>query len=169
MEKLGRVLRWVDTFTKWQGYLLAPLCLSLIALTLWHIIGRQLGVFTAWAFDLEWYTNGYLLMLCMGYALLKGQHVRIDIVTTRYPPRIQALLMVVSYLVFVITPMVLVARYAWDWAMFSRSVGEITVTGWAGPMWLIKVSVFAGICLMLPQCFAELIRHTIFVFKKEKL
>lgn len=169
MEKLRRVLRWVNTFTKWQGYLLAPFCLSLIAITIWDITAREFGLFSAWAFDIEWFHYGFIMMVAMGYAVLREQHVRVDLVTTRFSPRTQALLMALSYLVFVIPLMVFVAIYAWHFAMYSKGMNEVTLTPWACELWPIKFAIFIGICLMLPQCFAELIRHIYFVIKREKL
>jgi len=169
MNKLRKILAGVDTFTKWQGYVMAPFCVTLILITLYDITGRRLGLFTAWAFDTEWFHYGFLMMLTMGYAVLKDQHVRVDLVTTRFSPRTQAILMAVSYLFFVIPFMILIVIYSWDFGMHAREVGEISLTAWAGPLWPIKMSIFIGICLMLPQCFAEAIRNIYAAIKREKL
>ena len=169
MEKLRRAVRGVDTFTKWQGYCLAPFMLTLIA-TVWiDIILRETGGVTMWAFDIEWFHYGLMLMLAMGYAVLRDQHVRVDLITTRFSPWTQAVLMALSYAVFIIPLMILVAIYGWDFAMHARDIGETTVTYWHAPLWPIKLFIFIGICLMLPQCFAELIRNIYFVVKRETL
>lgn len=169
MEKLRGVLRGVDTFTKWQGYLLVPLVPALVGITIYDITARQLGMFTAWAFDVEWFIYGSLLMLAMGYTALKDQHVRIDLLTTRFSPRVQAALMAFSYAVFVIPLMVMLGIYAFDFALEAKTIGEMTLMAWASPLWPVKSFIFLGVCFLLPQCFAELIRNIYFVIKKEKL
>lgn len=167
--KLEKVLRYIDAFTKWQGYIISFLCITLIGITMVDIVGRQLGFYTAWAFDLEWFQYSALLMLALGYGVLRQAHVRIDLVTSRFSPRVQSFLIAFSYLAFVIPFTILIAKYAWDFGMISKVTNETTLTAWHGALWPIKFLIFIGFCLMIPQCFAELIRHTIFVFKKEKL
>ena len=169
MGKLGKVLRWVDTFTKWQGYIVSALCLTLIGSTIFDITARQFGLYTDMIFDLEWFQYAALLMLPLGYAVLRGAHVRVDIVTERFSPRTQAIIMAGSYLVFVIPVVILIAKYGWDFAMMAYDRHETTTTAWHGMLWPVKSLIFVGAILMLPQCFVELIRNTIFAIKKVKL
>ena len=169
MEKLRRSLKIVDNFTKWSAFCVAPLCLSLIAITMYDVIGRRIGLFTAPAFDIEWFHYGFIMMLAMGFAVLKDQHVRIDLLTDRYSPRVQAMLMVFGYAVLVIPFLILVAGSSLEFSLRSMAVHELTMTAWQAEVWFVKLSIFAGICLMLPQCFAELIRHSYFAIKKEEL
>jgi len=126
-------------------------------------------MFTAWAFDCEWFTFALILMLSMGYAVLKRQHVNIDLVTTHYSPWAQELMMVISYSLFTIPLTVFIAVWGWAFALRSLEVGEMTLVAWQAPIWPIKFFLPIGCILLLPQCFAELIRHTYFVIKKERL
>ena len=122
-----------------------------------------------WAFDVEWFTYAFILMLAMGYAVLKGQHVRIDLATVRYSPWTQELIMAISYAVIVIPLMVSIAILSWDFAWKAMEIGEITLIAWYAPIWPVKWFIFIGCILMLPQCFAELTRHIYFLIKKERL
>lgn len=166
---LRKVLRAVDTFSLWQGYFLAVFVVGLIGITLYDIIGRQFGQFTMWAFDIEWWTYAFIMMLAMGYAVLKRQHVRIDLATVRYSPRTQELIMAFSYAVIIIPFMVFIAVYSWKFAWYAMEIGEITLIAWYAPIWPIKWFIFIGCILMLPQCFAELTRHIYFLTKGERL
>jgi TRAP-type mannitol/chloroaromatic compound transport system permease small subunit len=162
-------MKGVDTFTRWQGYILAYLIFTLIFITMADITGRQAGYVTMWAFDVEWFHNGALLMLAMGYAVFRDQHVRIDILTSRWSSRTQSIMMAISFGIIIIPVMIFIAINAWDFALHSLSLQEETVMAWHAPLWPIKSCIFVGICLMLPQCFTELIRHIYFIIKKEKL
>ncbi|MBA7562667.1 hypothetical protein ES708_04320 [subsurface metagenome] len=169
MHILGKILRGIDAFTKLQGYIFAPLCITLIVMVLFDISARQFGLIIYWGYDIEWFQYAYILMLSLGYAVLKDQHVRIDLITTRYSPRVQAVLMAFSYAVFVIPLMIIIAINAWEFSMFAKGINEVTQRPWYCPLWPIKFAVFVGVVLMLPQCFAELTRNIIFVIKKVKL
>ena len=130
MDTFRRVLKWVDTFSLWQGYFLAFFVIFLIAITLYDIIFRQFGVFTMWAFDVEWFTYAFILMLAMGYAVLKGQHVRIDLATVRYSAWTQEFIMALSYAVIIIPLMVFIAVLSWDFAWQAMAIGETTLIAW---------------------------------------
>jgi len=169
METLRRVLKGIDTFTRYQGYALVPFCLLLIVITMYDIVGRQLGIFTAWAFDSEWFLYGFLMMMGMGYASLQGQHVRVDLAGSKLSPRMQSLFLVISFGVFVIPVLIIVGIDSWNFAMRAKKIGENVVSAWDFPLWPVKFSIFAGCCLMLPHSVAELIRHIYFVIRKEKL
>lgn len=169
METLRKVLRGVDTFSLWQGYILAGFVLFLIGITLYDIVGRQFGQFTMWAFDIEWFTYAFIMMLALGYAVLKGQHVRIDLLTMRYSPRTQELILALSYAVVIIPLIVFIGVYSWKFAWAAMLINELTLIAWYAPIWPIKFFIVAGCILMLPQCFAEMTRHTYFVIKGEKL
>ena len=169
MDTVRRILRGVDTFTQWQGYCVAVFVIFLIAITLYDIIFRQFGVFTMWAFDVEWFTYAFILMLGMGYAVLKEQHVRIDIITEFFPPRLREGILAASFAVLIIPFMAFMAILGWEFAWKAMAINELTLIAWYAPIWPIKWFITIGCVLMLPQCFAELFRHTYFVVKKESL
>ncbi|MBA7562166.1 hypothetical protein ES708_03815 [subsurface metagenome] len=167
MDVLKTIVTYIDKFSKYQAYMLVPFPLGLILITMYDIVGRQLGLYTAWAFDTEWFIYGFIMMLGMAYAILKDQHVKIDLLTARYSKRMQSILVIVSYLVFTIPVMVIIAINALGFAMDSKAQGETVLTAWYFQLWPIKLFIFIGIIFMLPQCLAEIIRHAYFLIKKE--
>ena len=122
-----------------------------------------------WAFDVEWFTYAFILMLAMGYSTMKKQHVRIDLATVRFSPWMQEFIMAFSYAVIIIPLMVFIAIYSWTFAWKAMLINELTLVAWYAPIWPIKFFIFIGCMLMLPQCFAELTRHIYFLIKKESL
>jgi len=169
MDTVRRILRGVDTFTRWQGYFLAVFVIFLIAITLYDIIFRQFGIFTMWAFDVEWFTYALILMLAMGYSVLVGQHVRIDILTEFFPLRVREGILAASFAIIIIPLMAFNAILGWEFAWKAMAINELTLIAWYAPIWPIKWFITIGCVIMLPQCFAELFRHTYFVFKKERI
>ncbi len=169
MKTLRNVLSWIDKSSNWTGHFFAFFVIFLIGITLYDIIGRQFGQFTMWAFDIEWFTYGFIQMGAMAYAVLKGQHVRIDLLTMRYSPRTQELLLAISFGLFLIPLMIFVGIFAWKFAWAAMLINEKTLVAWRAPIWPIKWFIFMGCVLILPQSFAELIRHLYFAIKGEKL
>lgn len=169
MDRLRKVVRWVDTFTKWQGYFLGFFVLALMFITLFDITARQFNMFTGWAFDVEWFIHVLLMVVAMGYALLKGAHVRLDLMTTGLSPWAQELFLAISYTFFVIPLLAFFAWAGWDYTVTALVEKEITLIGWTALIWPIKSLITIGCVFMLFQCFAELTRSIYFLIKREKL
>ncbi len=169
MEELRRVLRWIDTSSQWQANVFAAACLTLIGITLADIIGRQFGQYTTQLFDIEWFHLAFLLMVGLGYSLLIGSYVRVDLLSNRYSPWAQHLLKFLGFSLLGIPITVLFAIYAWDFAMTSWAMKELTMSAAKIPVYPIKLFIFAGFVLSLPQLTAEVIRHFYFIIKKEEL
>ncbi|MFC2013000.1 TRAP transporter small permease subunit [Chloroflexota bacterium] len=169
MDTVKRILKGIDTFTRWQGYILAFFVVFLILITLYDIIFRQFGVFTMWAFDVEWFTYALIMMLAMGYAVLTKQHVRIDLTTERLPQRVQEGIQAGSYAIIVIPLIVYIAILSWDFAWKAMAINELTLIAWYAPIWPVKWFIWLGCILMLPQSFVELFRHGYFAVKGERL
>lgn len=169
MEGLRRVLRWIDTSSRWQANVFAATCLTLIGVTLADIIGRLLGKYTTQLFDIEWFHLAFLLTLTMSYSLLTRSFVRVDLLSNRYSPRTQRLLMFLGFSLFGIPITVLFAVYAWHFAIDSWAIKELTMSASKIPVYPIKMFIFAGLVLSLPQLIAEAIRHFYFIIKKVEL
>ena len=122
-----------------------------------------------WAFDVEWFTYAFILMLGMAYAVLTDQHVRIDLATVIYPYWLREGIMVFSYAVIIIPFMAFIAKLSWTFAWSAMAIDERTLIAWYAPIWPIKWFIFVGCVSMLPQCFAELIRHCYALVRKEQL
>lgn len=169
MEQLRTVLGWIDTATRRVGNVLSFTCLTLIGFTLYDIIARQIGLYTMWSFDITWFHLGFLLMMGLAYALLTGQFVNIDLLTSKYSSWTQHLLLFISFAVIGIPITILFAWLSWDWAMQSWAMKELTNSAARIPVYPVKTFVFIGLVLSLPQLFALAIRHGYFLFKKVEL
>lgn len=169
MDGLRRALRWIDTSSRWQANVFSIACLTLIGVTLADIIGRLFGQYTTQLFDIEWFHLGFLFMFGLSYSILTGSFVRVDLLSTRYSPWAQHLLMFLGFSLIGIPITVLFAVYAWHFAMVSWAMKELTMSAAKIPVYPIKMFIFAGLVLLLPQLTAEAIRHFYFIIKKAEL
>jgi len=169
MEKLRTVLGWIENATRQMGNVLSFSCLSLIGFVLYDILARQIGLYTMWTFDVSWFHLGFLLMFALGYSLLVGQCVKVDLVSSRYSPRTQHILSFLSLGVIGIPITILFAWLAWGWVMNSWAIKELTNSASRIPVYPVKTFVFAGLVLSLPQLIAHSIRDMYFIIKRVEL
>src|SRR5262245_21856494 len=82
------VIRSIDKFTDWTGYLFVLLIIPLIFANVIEVFSRYvLKEPTIWALDVTTMSYGALLMLGSALALLKGAHVRTDMLWEKFSDR----------------------------------------------------------------------------------
>src|SRR3546814_2916838 len=72
----------------------------------------------AWL-ELQWYMFGAMFLLTAGYTLLKNEHVRVDILSSRLSKRKQIYIEIFGVLFFLL-PMAILIMYL-SWPMFMAS------------------------------------------------
>jgi TRAP-type mannitol/chloroaromatic compound transport system permease small subunit len=154
------VIRAIDQVSYWSGKTFAWLIVALTFVVSVEVFKRYiLNAPTAWIFDFNNMLYGTLFMMCGGYTLAQGGHVRADFVYTYLRPRVQAGLDLALYFLFFI-PGILGLIYAgYDYAALSWRIDEhSTVTAEGPPVYHFKsVIPIAGALVML-QGVAEIVR-----------
>jgi TRAP-type mannitol/chloroaromatic compound transport system permease small subunit len=114
---------------------------------------------TAWAFDISYIMYGALFMMAGAYTLSRDGHVRGDVIYRLWPPRVQAAVEFVLYLVFFF-PGILALIYAgYDYASESVRWREVSINSPAGvPVYPLKIILVVGSSFMLLQGIAETLR-----------
>jgi TRAP-type mannitol/chloroaromatic compound transport system permease small subunit len=123
---------------------------------------------TSWAYDMSYIMYGALFMMAGAYTLSRNGHVRGDVIYRLFPPRVQAGIDLVLYLLFFVPG---IAALIWIGIPYAlKSWGYVAATGgWVNP----EVSVYspagipvypsktliplAGLFLLI-QGFAEIVR-----------
>jgi TRAP-type mannitol/chloroaromatic compound transport system permease small subunit len=154
------LIRTVDHVSYWSGKAFAWLIVVLTFVVAVEVFKRYiLNAPTAWIFDFNNMLYGTLFMMCGGYTLAQGGHVRADFVYSYLRPRVQASLDLTLYFLF-FTPGILGLIYAgYDYAALSWRIGEhSTITAEGPPVYHFKsVIPIAGALVML-QGLAEIVR-----------
>jgi TRAP-type mannitol/chloroaromatic compound transport system permease small subunit len=79
-------IRRIDRFTDWTGRIVSLAMLFLVFSISYECFSRYLlDAPTIWVMDTSYIANGSAFMLGCGYALLKGAHVRTDMLWDKYP------------------------------------------------------------------------------------
>jgi TRAP-type mannitol/chloroaromatic compound transport system permease small subunit len=117
---------------------------------------------TNWAFDLSYFMYGALFMMAGAYTLSRNGHVRGDVLYRLLPPRAQASIDLVLYLIFLAPGFAALLWYGIPYAATSWQIHEVSIYSPTGaPVYPHKVLIPIAAALMLLQCLAEVIRCAI--------
>ena len=157
---LRRLVQAIDTFTDWTGRLFAWLIIPLVGALVYEVLARYLfKAPTIWAFDVSYMLYGTFFMLGAAYALLKGSHIRTDLIYQNLPVRWQGTIDAVSYLVFFFPGVLFFLFAGWDFAMRSWAIQEVSnASPWRPVIYPFKTVIPIAIVLLLIQGISEFIK-----------
>lgn len=177
MERLTRLATSLDIFVvtigrvaAWAGLLLVLVTVADVTMrsatqSSWEML-RNLSAAQQKMFgstqlqELEWHLHTVLFLFCLGYAYVKGAHVRIDLVRERLGHRTRAMIEILGVMLFLLPFCALVIVYGLDFAAVSFEQGEGSASGGGLPhRWIIKAALPAGVCLLALSGIASLLRH----------
>jgi len=131
---------------------------ALMAVMLYEVVARYfLGKPTSWSNELGAILFGFYFLIGSGYTLLKGGHVRMDILYANWSPRTRAW---VNVLTFFLVGFYLVTFLVggWETLVWGIKFKQRSMSQWAPPLWPIYLMTLIGAFLLLLQSFAMLIR-----------
>ncbi|GAA4510615.1 TRAP transporter small permease [Brevibacterium yomogidense] len=101
----------------------------------------------SWSEELARYLFIWLIFLCIGTVTLRGEHVAIDIVTDRMPPRARRVTEQVCLAVaFVINAVILIAGFQIAFVLLDLGQTSAALTL---PMWVVYAALPIGMTLAL--------------------
>lgn len=157
---MQKALLSIDKVSTWVGQAFSWLIVALTALMTWEIFSRRFfDAPHAWTFDAQIQLYGILFMTAGAYTLAKSGMVRGDVLYGFLPPRVQASIDLVLYLVFFLPGIVALTYAGWIYAGESWAIGERSTIMSDGPpvYWFKSVIPFAG-ALIGVQGLAEIAR-----------
>jgi TRAP-type mannitol/chloroaromatic compound transport system permease small subunit len=157
---MQKLLFFVDRVSTWVGQAFAWLILVLTLQVSWEVFSRYvLNRPNAWSFDLMIMMYGTAFMMAGAYTLAKNGHVRGDVLYGFFPPRLQAALDLLLYILFFIPGIVALVWAGYTYAAESWAINEhSTLTANGPPLYPFKTVIpIAGI-LLLAQGLVEIVR-----------
>jgi len=145
-ERVGRAARWLILLTALisAGNAVARYAFNLSS--------------NAWL-EVQWYLFAAVFLLCAGYALKHNQHVRIDIVSSRFSRRTQAWIEIFGTALFLLPTAALILALSWPVFVDSWHSGEVSSNANGLILWPARLLVPAGFGLLVLQGVSELIKR----------
>jgi TRAP-type mannitol/chloroaromatic compound transport system permease small subunit len=157
---LDRFIYGIDQLSKSVGHAFAWCIVILTLGTCYEVFVRYvLNAPTAWAFDMSYLMYGAVFYMAGAYALSRGGHVRADMFYRLWPPRVQASVELVLYVIFFFPGVTALVIAGWGYGYSSARILEVSVNSPAGvPIWPLKMMIPFGAALLVLQGVAEVLR-----------
>ncbi|MEO7547130.1 MAG: TRAP transporter small permease subunit, partial [Ramlibacter sp.] len=113
--------------------------------------------------EVQWYLFAASFLLAAGYTLLNGEHVKIDVVSSRFSKRNQIWIDVIGF-VFFLTPVCLaILWYGIPFFLNGFRSGEMSSNAGGLIRWPVYLMLPLGFGLLLLQGLSELIKRVAFL------
>ena len=112
----------------------------------------------AWL-ELQWQLFGAVFMLAAAYTLLKNEHIRIDIVNSRFPKRVRDWIDLLGHFLFLMPFVLLMIYDGWPFFMASYRINEQSMNAGGLPQWPPKLLIPLGFFLLFLQGVSEIIKR----------
>ncbi len=166
-----RLIRGIDTFSTWIGYIgawvMAPLILSMV----YEVLARHLfDAPTYWAYEVGYMLAGTCYLFGMGYCLKERGHIRVDFIYDNIGPKGRACVDIFGYLILMLPGALWVtwglAEYAIESYESHETSGE---SAWNPIIWPFRAVWVIGYATLCLQAFGETLRaaRILFGFAKE--
>jgi TRAP-type mannitol/chloroaromatic compound transport system permease small subunit len=155
-----KIIQAIDTFSEWSGKLVSWMILPLVFGLTYEGVARYLfNAPTLWAYDLSYMLYGALFMLGAHYTLLRGAHIRTDMLWDKFSVRTKGRIDAVAYIFFFFPAMVLLFYASVDEAWHSFQMRELSEqTAWRPVLWPFKAVVPLTALLLMVQGVSELLK-----------
>lgn len=153
----ARTIAAIDRFTGWVGRAVAWLMIPLVGGVFYEVVARYLfDAPTIWAFDLTYILYGTIFMLGASYTLLKGAHIRTDMLWETFTDRRKGWIDLVTYVCFFFPALSMIFLSSIDDVWQSFQIGETSEqTAWRPIIWPFKGVVPLTALLLLIQGVSE--------------
>ena len=157
---MQNLLLFIDKISTWIGQFFSWLIVALTLLISWEVFSRYaLDNPHPWAFDVMSMMYGSLFMMAGAYTLSKNGHVRGDVLYGFFPPRLQAWLDLVLYILFFIPGVVALAYAGYGFAAESWAINEHSnITANGPPVYPFKTILPIAGAFLLAQGLVEIVR-----------
>ncbi|RYB98009.1 TRAP transporter small permease subunit [Ciceribacter ferrooxidans] len=165
MSLLLAISRLIDAINGAIGRWVSWLLLAAVLISAGNAVVRKMFDISsnAWL-ELQWYLYGTVFMLAAAYALLKNEHIRIDIVSSGWSRRTRNWIDLILHIIFLVPFSFLMTWLAWPWFWNSYRIGEISSSAGGLIVWPAKAAILVGFLLLSAQAVSEIIKRAAIVF-----
>lgn len=164
MQALLKLSRGIDWLSGQVGKYVVWLILASTIISGVNAVVRKVFNTSSNAFlEVQWYLFAASFLLAAGYTLLQGEHVKVDVVSSRFSKRTQIWIDVFGYIVF-LTPMCFAVLW-YSIPFFTRAYASGEMSNNAGGLirWPVYLMMPLGFGLLWLQGVSELIKRIAFL------
>jgi TRAP-type mannitol/chloroaromatic compound transport system permease small subunit len=159
MQALLAVSRGIDALNLRVGRAVTWITLLVVLVSAGNAVVRKVFEMSsnAWL-ELQWYMFGAMFLLTAGYTLLKNEHVRVDILSSRLSKRTQIYIEIFGVLFFLLPMAILIMYLSWPMFMDSYVSNEQSSNSGGLVRWPVKLLIPVGFALLVLAGISRLIK-----------
>ena len=160
MNSLLRLARGIDRLNEVIGRGVAWLGLAAVLVCAATALARytlNIGS-NAWL-EMQWYLNSAVFLLVAAYALKRNDHVRIDAIAGKLPPRFLAWIDILGGIFALLPAMLIIAWYSWPSLANSFRIEEYSSDPGGLIRWPVRLLIPLAFSLIALQGVSEIIKR----------
>ncbi len=152
--------RVIDKINREIGKKVAWLILlAVIVATVNAIVRKLFSVSSNAWLELQWVLFGAVFLLCASWTLQVKEHIRIDIVNSMLPKRVQQWIDLVGHVLFLMPFALLIVYHSVPFFLRSYAINEQSLSAGGLPQWPAKGLVVIGFVMLSFQGISEIIKQ----------
>jgi TRAP-type mannitol/chloroaromatic compound transport system permease small subunit len=164
VKPLLTLSRGIDALNETVGRAVLWLVLVMVLVSAANAVSRYLFNLSSNAFlELQWYLFAAVFLFCAGYALKHNEHIRIDVVSSRFSPRTRAWIDVFGTLFFLFPVAGYIMWLSWPMLVNAWVSGEVSSNAGGLVRWPARLMIPVGLFLLTLQGVSELIKRIAFL------
>lgn len=160
MNYLLTLSRMIDTLTEHIGKASRWLVLVVVLISAANAVMRYGINYSSNAFlEIQWYLFGLIFLSCGGYTLMRNEHVRIDLLSSKLSRRGQVWIDIFGIAFFLMPMAIAIMVLSWPVFMNAWQSGEMSNSAGGLIVWPARLMIPAGFFLLVLQALSELIKR----------
>lgn len=164
---MGALLKFsntVDRLSGWIGKYVIWLILASTVISAINAIVRKVFNTSSNAFlEIQWYLFAASFLIAAGYTLLNNEHVKIDVVSSKFSKRTQIKIDIFGFAAFLIPMCLAILWYGVPFFYKALISGEVSSNAGGLIRWPVYAMIPLGFSLLLLQGVSELIKRVAFL------
>lgn len=160
VSSLLQLSRWIDwindrfgTIAQWAVFLACVISAG-------NALVRYIANYSSNAYlEIQWYLFAAAVMLGASQVLRVNEHIRVDVIYSRYSGRTQALIDLTGLVFFMLPSMVVMIAYAWPLFVNMVITGEVSNNAGGLIRWPAMLLLPLGFGLLFAQGVSEVIKR----------
>jgi len=160
VNDLLRLSRIIDTLTEFIGKAGRWLVLLVVLISAANAMMRYGINYSSNAFlEIQWYLFGLIFLSCGGFTLLRNEHVRIDLLSSKLSRRGQVWIDIFGIAFFLMPMATVITLLSWPVFVNAWQSGEMSNSAGGLIVWPARLMIPAGFFLLILQGLSELIKR----------
>ena len=154
--KLSRAIDWLNTLV--GRYAIWLIFAATVISALNAVVRKTFNYSSNGFLEVQWYLFAWSFLVAAGYTLLQREHVRIDVLNSHFPKKVQLAIEIFG-LIFFLTPLCITVLYFSTPLMIEKfTSGETSGNPGGLIRWPVWLALPLGFALLMLQGWSELIK-----------